>query len=149
VQAYGLTPTKLRAVSRPLARLPRGHLPERLEHDLRQQPEPNGYTIGKPVLDPQGFMGLYVPVLARSGLLATLLPWPSGSESSTAISADLLQQLIEEDVDSWPRCPQHRHHLVPTTVDGVASWTCPDNESLSWRIGDLPPAAAPVNRTAG
>jgi hypothetical protein len=132
-------------VSRPLARRPRGHLPERLERDLLQQPEPNGYTIGKPVLNPPEFTGLpgfYVPVLGRSGLTATLLPWPDGSESTVAISTHLLQELIEEDVDSWPRCPQHQHHLVPRTVDGVASWTCPDDESLSWRIGDLPAAAA-------
>jgi len=132
-------------VSAVSARHPRGRLPERLDHDLGQQPEPNGYTLGAAILDPPEIEGLglfYIPVLGRSGLLATLLPWPDGSESCVAISTHLLQELIEEDVEIWPRCPGHDHALVPKVVESVVSWTCPIDEARHWRIGDLPSANA-------
>jgi len=106
--------------------------------------------MGEPVQDPPGLEGVYVPVLEHGGL-ASYLPCPESEqpEGVISISAHLLQELIMDDrtgplvaLDAWPRCPHHEHALLPTTVDGLASWTCPDDESVRWRIGDLAQASA-------
>jgi hypothetical protein len=117
-------------------------LRERLEHDLRQRPESAGYTLGEPVENPplETLPGWYVPVLL-DGRPASSLPWPDGSESTVAISAHLLQEVVmdEEVPPLWPRCPVHDHELIPITVDKVATWTCPSDDSVRWRIGNLEP----------
>jgi hypothetical protein len=115
-------------------------LRERLEHDLRQPPETAEYALGEPAENPllETLPGWYVPVFL-DGRPASYLPSPDGSESTVATSAHLLQKAVmgEEVPPLWPRCPIHDHELIPITVDNIATWTCPSDESLRWRMGNL------------
>jgi hypothetical protein len=47
---------------------------------------------------------------------------------------------------NWPRCPSHReaHSLQVAVVEGIASWTCPDDARLLYPVGSLPTSAPPT-----
>ena len=55
--------------------------------------------------------------------------------------ADLAQNDLERDLrEPWPKCPSHRHALIPTAEGDKAVWACPNGE-LSLLIGQLKPNA--------
>jgi hypothetical protein len=118
-------------------------LRQRLSHDLRSSTDTNAYTLGDPTEDPLGDLppNRYLPLLLNGGP-ASLVGWEDDSEVSVMISAHVLQEVIMDDeaIAAWPRCPAHQHALIATRISEVAVWSCPSDDSLWWRIGDLPMA---------
>jgi hypothetical protein len=104
------------------------------------------YIVGEPV-SRQGVgmdFGLGLPVYSKeTGEMATWVACPpDGIPAEVAISADSLQQLIEEDHAPWPRCPAdgHEHALGAHVVAGKAMWLCGSDESVRFAIGSFPHA---------
>jgi hypothetical protein len=104
------------------------------------------YIVGEPVSRKGVGMdfGLGLPVYSKeTGETATWVPCPpDGSAVDVAISADSLQQLVEEDHTPWPRCPKdgHDHALAAVEVEAMALWVCDSDESVRYKIGSLPAA---------
>jgi hypothetical protein len=112
---------------------------ERFNADLDSDQRTAGvYVVAEPVETPDPFLppGLQLPVLIEGGL-AHYIPYDSEWETTVAISADLLQQYIEEDLSPWPRCPAHDHALEAHVVRTRAVWCCPSDAAIRYRIGSL------------
>ena len=109
------------------------------------------YTVGEPVSRKDFGMdfGLGLPVYSKeTGDMAGWVPCPpDGIVAELAISADSLQQLIEEDHAPWPRCPKdgHDHALDAHVVAGKAMWVCGSDDSVRFEIGSLPRAEHGTN----
>lgn len=61
-----------------------------------------------------------------------------------AMLADQIQEWAIEELwiaapTNWPRCPRHpdSHPMKATTLDGAAVWTCPRDQVMVCRVGQL------------
>jgi hypothetical protein len=74
--------------------------------------------------------------------------WVSGATPEServAMVADQVQEWVFEQLWSegaptnWPRCPRHphKHPMRASTGDGVAVWSCPEDDVVIGPIGGL------------
>lgn len=66
--------------------------------------------------------------------------WPD----ELAGAMDQVQDVVlENETELWPKCPLHRHLLMPSARPGRVVWECPDTGREFAEVGALPPQFQP------